>query len=141
MDLLNYIRNNWLTEKSGEIFFKDEEEKDFVAKWFDLRNLSKAEEKSLVKQSKLNCVSVFPKPIERQNVQACLRVFSEETIIALKNHEGMLQCNNNGTVKFVQVFLKFWKVVNVKRAGANIRFRDPDRAALASTSRSCRGNE
>ena len=91
VDLLNYIRNNWLTEKSGEIFFKDEEEKDFVAKWFDLRNLSKAEEKSLVKQSKLNCVSVFPKPIERQNVQACLRVFSEETIVVLKNHE---ECYN-----------------------------------------------
>ena len=130
--LLKCIRNNWMTEKSGEICFKDDEGRDCVARWLDLRNLYKAEEKSLVKQSRLNYVSVFPKPVERQNVQACLRVFSEETIVALGSHKAVIDTCNHGTVKFLQMFLKFWKVVNVKKAGADIRFRDPERAVISS---------
>ena len=41
--------------------------------------------------SKLNEVSVRPKPIERQSVPTCQRVFCEETLAALRVHPGLDQ--------------------------------------------------
>ena len=41
----------------------------------------------LVKMSKLKEASVSPKPIDRQNVATCLRVFSEQTYTG--NYSGM----------------------------------------------------
>ena len=32
-----------------------------------------------------------------------------------------------GTVKFIKMFVRFWKIVNVKGPGANLRFNDSDR--------------
>ena len=43
----------------------------------------------LVKMLKLMEVSVYPKPIERQSVATCLRVFCKETYTAIINHPGM----------------------------------------------------
>ena len=40
--LLKSIRNNWLTEKTGEIIYH-EDEKTFMAKWSDLLQLYKLE--------------------------------------------------------------------------------------------------
>ena len=74
-----------LTEKSGELIFYDGDTQK-VAKWSHLCELFKAESGSLLKLSKLNETAVFPKPVERQNVSTCLKVFSEETVNALLNH-------------------------------------------------------
>ena len=43
----------------------------------------------LVKMLKLMEVSVYPKPIERQTVATCLRVFCKETYTAIINQPGM----------------------------------------------------
>ena len=37
-----------------------------------------------------------------------------------------------GTVKFIKMFVQFWKIVNVKGPGANLRFNDPDRDVVRS---------
>ena len=37
-----------------------------------------------------------------------------------------------GTVKFIKMFVQFWKIVNVKGLGANLRFNDPDRDFVRS---------
>ena len=84
--LLKCVRNNWLTEENGELQYEWNGEK-MIAKWNILRHLYHLESTNpLVKLSKLSEKSVFPKPIERQNVNLCLNVFSYETIAALETH-------------------------------------------------------
>ena len=77
--LLKNIRNNWLTEATGELTFYHESTAR-TAKWGHLVQLFKLEADSLVKMSDLDEVSVLPKPIERQRVSTCLKVFSEKKL-------------------------------------------------------------
>ena len=77
------VRNNWITEKTGELeFLVDDERK--VAKWDDLKRLYQLESNDLVKTSKLTEIAVNPKPIERQRVSTCLKVFSKRNVCCLK---------------------------------------------------------
>ena len=84
------IRNNWITERTGEIQFREDNEV-YVAKWRDIVKLQKAEEDNLVKMSKLTYLAANPKPIGRQ------RVFCDETCAALKLHPEMQSENVDGT--------------------------------------------
>ena len=61
--LLKSIRNNWITEKTQELEFYIDGEKN-IAWWVDIINLYKFETKNIVKMSKLTEVSVYPKSIE-----------------------------------------------------------------------------
>ena len=76
--IVKSIRNNWITERTKELKFPDG---DLVqtARWSDIIKLYKSEEGNLVKPSKLTEVSVFPKPVERQKVTTCLKIFSEDS--------------------------------------------------------------
>ena len=133
--LLKCIRNNWITEKCGEIIFKDGDEKQQIARWSDLKTLFQAEEKSLLKLSELDFVAVFPKPIERQNVKTCLKVFSTKTVVALQTCTELRSADNIGTVKFIKMFIEFWNIVNVHGINADERFHDPLKGVITSTSR------
>ena len=63
-----------------------------------------------------------PKPIERQKVITCLKVFCERTHIALLNHPGMGQVSGiEDTAIFIKKVLDWWKIVNVKGLGAGVR--------------------
>ena len=79
--LLKNIRNLWLAEKLGELSFEDNG--IMTAKWSHLKQLYELESNGIVQMPKLNEVSIFPKPIERQKVSTCLRVFCDETLNAL----------------------------------------------------------
>lgn len=37
-----------------------------------------------------------------------------------------------GKIDFLKLIVKFWKIVNIKGAGAEIKFKDPLRAAVRS---------
>ena len=82
--------------------------------------------------SKLDSVSVSPKPIERQSVQTCLKVFCDRTVAALKTHPKMTKKNVKGTVLFVEKVISFWKIVNVKSPGEDIRLKDSLRDVIKS---------
>ena len=123
------IRNNWLGEISGELKFEFEGEV-MLAKWSDLQLLHEAESKTLIKLSKLNAVAVAPKPIERQKVSTCLRVFCDETIAALESHPKLDGVDVHGTLQFIRIIVRFWKILNVKGPGADIRFKDFDREVI-----------
>ena len=101
--LLKCIRNNWLTEKLGELKYTWNG-KEMVARWGDLVKLYELESNSLVQLSRLNYVAVHPKPVERQRVSTCLRVFSEETIAAFESHEGINKNEVEDTVLFLKLF-------------------------------------
>ena len=81
----------------------------------------------------MNEVSVFPKPIERQNVSTCLKVFCEKTIAALKSHPELNLNEVNGTVKFIEVILSFWKIVSNKDIKGDERHRDPLKKPISSS--------
>ena len=89
----------------------------------------KAEGK-LAKPSKLTDISVFPKPVERQKVTTCLKIFSEETVAAFKTNKDVKDAD--GTISFIGKIINFWKIVNCKGSSADVRFRDPMRAPMRS---------
>ena len=135
--LLKNIRNNWLTEKTGSIDFKIEDE-SFTARWSDLLALYKLESNLTEKNSgirglsKLTEVAVRPKPVERQRVSTCLRVFCDETCAALRVHPT-LKTQSKGTALFVQKVTDLWKTLNVRTVNKDIRHNDPRECVIRST--------
>lgn len=127
--LIKSIRNNWLTEKMQELSFSDDGVTK-LAKWSDLKILHNFEKENIVKLSRLNDIALAPKPVERQNVSTCLRVFCDETLNALKTHP--LLENVEGTIAFLSIFISFFKIVNVKGPYEALRLRDENRAVISS---------
>ena len=73
------------------------------------------EKDQLIKLSRLNFFAIHPKPIERQKVSHCLKVFCDKTIAALKTYSKVIHpCNMNETICFLEKVTKFWKTVSVK---------------------------
>ena len=64
-----------------------------------------------------NCPS---KANERQNISTCLRVFCDETLAALETHLNLREIDVSATIEFILIFIKFWKIVNVKAPGEEI---------------------
>ena len=125
------IRNNWITEKCGDLKYEINGDVQ-IARWSDLNILYSLEKGSLVKLSKLNDVAISPKPIERKREATCLRVFCDETIAALETHPGNNKNSAMGTINFLKLIVKFWKIVNVKGIGADSRFNETLRTVVRS---------
>ena len=75
---------------------------------------------------KLTQQALFPGPIDRQNVQLTHAIFNDSTVQALefygnRNHPEFL-----GTAKFLQIILKWWKLVNTKTSFQAALRRDND---------------
>ena len=64
--------------------------------------------------SKLTYVAPSPKPIERQKMDTCLKVFCNETVDTLKFHPHMQDENCDGTVTLITIKIEFWRIVNGK---------------------------
>ena len=136
--LMKNIRNSWLTQSVGELQF-ERNKKLSTAKWSHLVDLFKLEQAATVNDrgvrgiySKLNEISVNPKPVERQKVATCLRVFSEETIAALRTHSEMKSDEVEGTAVFLEKVVKMWKILNVRSKGKDVRRNDPLVAPIES---------
>ena len=127
--LLKNIRNLWLTEKLRELMFYDNGVPK-IAKWSVLKKLFELERRSLVKLSDLNETSIAPKPIERQKVSTCLRIFSEKTCSALLTHPSLDIAEVEDTAAFLKIVITWWKILNVKAYGADVRHNDPLRAVI-----------
>lgn len=135
--LIKSIRNNWLTERMGELNF-EQDSQTFTARWADIMKLFKLESEDRLNGSgvrglsKLNEVSVQPKPIERQKVETCLRVFSDETLHALQVYPGMDKQMIEGTTLFIKNVLSMWKILNVNNKDKNIKSKDENEAPISS---------
>ena len=125
MHLIKCIRNNWITEKCKTLtywVYENGAKKSKTARWFCNEELFYLESKNnLPKMSKLNEVSVFPKPIERQKVSSVLNVFSDNTITALMTHPQIVERVDKSdfveTAGFLKIVLNWWRIMNVKEAG------------------------
>ena len=82
--------------------------------------------------SKLTEVAIQPKPVERQRVSTCLRVFCDETCSALRVH-SVLRDQSQGTALFIQRITDLWKTLNVRTLNKDIRHNDPCEAVIRST--------
>ena len=129
--LLKCIRNNWVTEKCGELEFSHKG-KRYVAKWQDLKLLYQSECQNLLHLSKLSRTAVHPKPIEKQKVSTSLQIFCDETVAALDTFSNLHSHFAEGTVLFLTPIIKFWKICNVHTKGADVRLKDPRRAVVDS---------
>ena len=77
-------------------------------------------------------MAISPKPIERQKVSICLRIFCKETHTALITHPGMEgEEGREDTAGFIKKVLMFWKIMNVKGIGADIRHNDEMEAVVS----------
>ena len=123
--LIKSIRNNWITEKTKELIFYDESGKPKTAKWSHLETLLEVEKGNLLKLSKLDEVSVYPKPIERQKVSTCLKVFSDETITGLLTHPGI----QGG---YSRVFAFSREILQNRQREKSVRWRATQRQQRAS---------
>ena len=76
------------------------------------------------------CVTASPKPIERQSVSICLRIFCDKTIAALESQPKINYEAASGTVNFLKIVLKLWKIFNVKNPRENQAHNDAMRAVI-----------
>ena len=129
MHVVKCLRNNWLTEKTKRLQYTFNGVTQ-VAKWSDLVELKEAESNYLLKLSKLNDVAVSPKPIERQSVSIWQRIFCDQTIAALESHPKINNQAASGTVNFLKLVLKLWKIFNVKNPQENQAHNDAMKAVI-----------
>ena len=81
--------------------------------------------------SKLTEVSVYRKPIERQSIATCLRVFCEETYTAIINHRDIRNVDGReNTAAFIKIVVNWWKILNVKSIGVDVRFNNKWQAVI-----------
>ena len=84
--MLKNIRNNWTTEKTQMLEFKDPDSEMVIqAKWSDVKSIYKDEVENSIKTTKLDYATLHPNNYEKQKVNLVLNVFNEKTIAALKS--------------------------------------------------------
>ena len=128
--LLKKLRNLWITEKSSQLVFEDNG-KGHLADFNHIKDLYKWEKKDKLKMSELDEVSVYLKPIERQRVSTCLKVFSEKTFVALEDYGKVKSVDVSGTVLFLTKVHRWWKICNVRLKNVNLRKRQPLQAVVS----------
>lgn len=125
--LMKNVRNSWITEKSERLVFHalDSAEPQ-MAHWSAVRHLYEAERCELFRQSHLTSAAVSPNPIQRQSVPLVLKVFCDETAAALRLR------GENSTAAFVEIFVKFWKLMNVRAPSLDQRYNDKYRSVISA---------
>ena len=63
--------------------------------------------------SNLTEEAVAPKPIERQKVSTCLKVFLERIYNAIMNH-SCIDSSKVDTAIFLLIIINMWKILNFK---------------------------
>ena len=83
--LVKNIRNNWTTEKTKSLSFRDPTtQQNIIAKRTDLTQLYKClSESGRLNMTKLNYQTLYPDSFEKQKVPLVVDVFNEKTVAAL----------------------------------------------------------
>ena len=70
-------------------------------------------------------VAVYPRTIERQRIDTCLKIFSAKTATALKIYSADHNVDVKGTVMSLEKVSTWWTILNVKKKGIDVRNREP----------------
>lgn len=132
--IIKCIRNNWISKKSENctIKFPDMNTGEILmAQFKHLEMMYNLEKNSVVKYGHLLLNKVlYPSNIQKQNVKLALKVFDERNIVALKcvaEQHPTLFPKVEDTCTFLNIFIRWWKIVNVRSAREGKRFNDTDR--------------
>ena len=85
-------------------------------------SLYKSELESDLKLTKLDYKTLHPNNFEKQKAHLVCNIFNEKTCAALIGNEGQ-----EGTLKFVQLVTKMWKILNIRSPDISYRLNDPNR--------------
>ena len=125
--MLKNIRNNWTTEKTQTLEFRDPNSGEVVhAKWAHLKQIYNEEVNHPVKRTKLDYRSIYPNNFEKQKVSLALNVFNEKTVAVLK------QKKLDDTALFISKITWMWHILNVKSSNEGVHLNDPDRHPISS---------
>lgn len=116
--ILKNIRNNWINKSDADKTFyfpHFNDNKILLACFSDLRSLES--QNFLQKSFKINHKSLYPTNTERQSVQLAVNIFDRTTIAALHSANNE---NFEGTIHFLEIFNKWWTIVNNKHANSAV---------------------
>ncbi|KAH7953495.1 hypothetical protein HPB49_009563 [Dermacentor silvarum] len=132
--ILKCIRNNWINQKNDQICFyfpeiqgdTPESERMQTASFATIRDLHSKECDQLLKYGYgLSRKALYPLSLERQDVKLALQIFNDylpEALRALGAKHNLFSFE--ATATFVEIILKWWKIVNVKTPWKGERLRD-----------------
>ena len=116
------VHNNWITEPSKELTFSVDGN-EYVAKWADILRLYEDDKQTPIRLTKLTYSSVHPKPLQCQSVPLVYQVFDEKVYAALEALDTNLHFSR-GTMIFINIICKWYKMMNVKSKFSSIALRD-----------------
>ena len=126
--MLKNIRNNWTTEKTQTLEFRDPDSGEVVhAKWAHLKQTYNEEVNHSVKRTNLDYRSIYPNNFEKQKVSLALNVFNEKTAAVLK------QKKLDDTALFISKITRMWHILNAKSPNEGVHLNDPDRHPISSS--------
>jgi len=129
--LLKCVRNNWLNQSDTRqtFMFPSFQNADDVvrrASFADLKALHGLENTRVVKLApNLTHKALHPTNTERQKVSLALKVFNEKTVAALEFFHALSDTVEN-TKTFINIILRWWKMVNIKHPNQGRNLRDTD---------------
>ncbi|XP_018914579.1 uncharacterized protein [Bemisia tabaci] len=95
------------------------------AKFEDVKNLYHAEANAVLKLApKLTRKAVYPSSVERQNVSLVNAVFQDSTRVALQTLKKDNVQISDGSIMFLQIIGRWWKISNVKNPDKGKRLND-----------------
>lgn len=90
-----------------------------------LKRLYNTEKSDFIKLApQLSKKVLFPTPMERQNVSYVVKLFDEKNIASLKLKSTEWKVDVSGTIVFMELISKWWRVVNVKHHLKGKHLRD-----------------
>ncbi|CAL1270294.1 unnamed protein product [Larinioides sclopetarius] len=128
--LIKSVRNNWFNEKTlGQVLCfpsPDNSSKISLAKLQDLKDIYETEKLNLIKKApKLSQKVLYPTSFEKQNVLLALNIFHDSNSAALAQEAEEKGKDTMGTKEFIDQFLKWWNIVNVKNSEKGKRLKNP----------------
>ncbi|GBN45000.1 hypothetical protein AVEN_56197-1 [Araneus ventricosus] len=104
----------------------DSDKTTLQSKLQDLKDIYETEKSNLIKNApKLSQKVLYPTSFEKQNVLLALNIFHESNSAALAHEAGEKGKDTKGTKEFIDQFLKWWNIVNVKNSEKGKRLKNP----------------
>lgn len=132
--ILKCIRNNWLNQKNDQLCFyfpelnenSDQPPRMVAASFATIREAYKLEYDQLLRYGyTLSRKALYPSSLERQNVKLVLQIFNDFLPQALRSlSEKHTFLFPEETASFIDIVVKWWKIVNVKAPYKGKRLKD-----------------
>lgn len=132
--ILKCVRNNWIKQRNHQrcFYFPEFEQQTaserrmLSASFGTIVDVYNLEVGQLLRHAyTLSRKALFPSNLEKQNVKLALQVLNDTVPPAVREIGGKNNlCHVEGTATFIEIMVKWWKIVNVKTPSKGARLRD-----------------